>query len=105
MTNTVRSEAPLTQGFPLSYFQFCPSTSSLASIGAEVIENANQTIAEDSEFIAASEQLQQNLAEFDTQKQQLEEAEIAASQAPEIERFDLIKLEPEEIGEANNASE
>ena len=77
----------------------------LASIGVAVIENANQAIAENSEFIAASEQLQQNLADFATQKQQIEEAEIAASQAPEIDRFDLIKLEPEEIGEANNASE
>ena len=92
----------------IGQYQVSPETineiTSLASIGAEVIENANQAIAEDTGFLDASEQLQQNLANYDAQKQQTEELEITASQAPEIERFDLIKLEPEEIGEANNAS-
>ena len=70
----------------------------LASSGIEVIESANELINQSTEFKSASTELKENLAAVNLQKQQIEDQEKAASASPDVERLDLIKLEPEEIG-------
>ena len=70
----------------------------LASSGIEVIESANELINQQNEFKSASSQLKNNLAAVSLQKQETEDQEEAASASPNVDRLDLIKLEPEEIG-------
>ncbi|ELS04813.1 hypothetical protein Xen7305DRAFT_00045490 [Xenococcus sp. PCC 7305] len=64
--------------------------------GMKIITDANQSISENQEFIAVDAQLEQLKADYSIQKQQLEDEENLASLSPEIDRLDLIKLEPEE---------
>lgn len=72
--------------------------SSLSIQGLPIIENANQTIAENQEFISIDAQIEQLKADYTQERQQLETEEYLASLSPEIDRLDLIKLEPEEYG-------
>lgn len=71
----------------------------LVSSGIEAQENFNEIFEQSNEFKTASEELQQSLADFDTEKEQNEQTEIANSQSPEIDRLDLIQLEIDEIEE------
>ena len=69
----------------------------LVSSGIEAQENFNQIFEQSSEVKTASQELQDNLSAFDTEKETLEQQEILTSQSPDIDRLDLIQLEPDEI--------
>ncbi len=69
----------------------------LVASGREAQENFNQIFEQSSELKTASQKLQENLSNFDIDKETTEVEEVANSAAPDIDRLDLIQLEPDEI--------
>ena len=73
----------------------------LVSSGIEAQDNFNQIFEQSTELKTASQQLQDNLSQFDTDKEGIETQEKANSASPDIDRLDLIQLEPDEIDGGN----
>ncbi|MDJ0576576.1 MAG: hypothetical protein QNJ65_15585 [Xenococcaceae cyanobacterium MO_234.B1] len=71
--------------------------SNLVASGTEAQENFNQIFEQSSELKTASQKLQENLSNFDSDKETTEAQEVANSASPDIDRLDLIQLEPDEI--------
>ena len=71
--------------------------SNLVASGTEAQENFNQIFDQSSELKTASQTLQENLSNFDSEKETTEVGEVANSDTPDIERLDLIQLEADEI--------
>ncbi len=69
----------------------------LVASGREAQENFNQIFEQSSEIKTASQKLQENLSNFDIDKETTEVEEVANSAAPDIEKLDLIQLELDEI--------
>lgn len=70
---------------------------SLISSGVEAQESFNQLFEGIGEVKTGSEKLQQNLTNFDANKEATETQEKSLSTSPDIDRVDLIQLEPDEI--------
>ena len=71
--------------------------SNLVSSGTEAQENFNQIFEQSSELKTASQTLQENLSNFDTNKKATETGEAVTSVSPDIDKLDLIQLEPDEV--------
>lgn len=68
---------------------------SLVSSGIEAQENFTELINNSSEITTASQELQNNLAQFDLDKEATEATENTTSASPDINNIDLIKSETE----------
>ena len=76
---------------------FVSEINNLAQNGIEVQENFNQLAEQSTEFQSASDKLRESFTLFDEERTTEVATQAQESASPEIERFDLVQLEADEI--------